>query len=99
MHLPISAQLLVAGLTGLALSACGESGVEKAVTTGLREADAVGKSATEVRVTDPDTDLSEVLEYVHEGGHWVYHGCEALERTGTQPNCTEPSGAPDEYTP
>lgn len=85
-----------ASLVALALQACSPGPFASVVKTGVRQAEASGRSSTKIRVKDPDTGQSKVLTYVKDGADWVLKGCEILDQAG-QP-CTEPE-APYQVTP
>jgi hypothetical protein len=89
---------VLAGAVVLALTACGGSELGGLVKNGVRDADELGQGSTRIHVTDPETGESKSLEYLHEGTHWIYHGCEILEDVGTE-SCSEPSDAPDVLNP
>ncbi len=85
-----------ASLVALALQGCSANPFASVVKTGVREAEATGRSSTKIRVKDPNTGQSKALTYVKDGADWVLKGCEILDQSG-QP-CTEPE-APYQVTP
>jgi hypothetical protein len=87
--------LILLGIVVVSLQGCGGSEIETAVKDGVGAA----KAARSARITVKDGGESKTLDYVKEGGDWVYKGCELLDKTGTTPNCTEPDDAPDTVTP
>jgi hypothetical protein len=95
-HLHTPAASFIAAIA-VVLSACGGNGVAKAIKAGLPEAAKVEEGASKaIHVKDPDTGEEKTLDYVLEGGKWVFEKCDLLEKAKAPRTCAKPDGAPDE---